>query len=110
MLWAEVCHRLTFTEPAARMAPILHNWREQAAGIALAANRRLRAPLLVARTQLTYAELLATGEPERARALASEAGYTAEQAGFDAIGRHVDHSCTVSADCQTPKRNASMCR
>jgi DNA-binding winged helix-turn-helix (wHTH) protein len=31
MLWAEVCHRLALTEPAARLAPILHGWREQVA-------------------------------------------------------------------------------
>ncbi|MDY7085054.1 MAG: AAA family ATPase [Actinomycetota bacterium] len=119
MLWAEVCHRLALTEPAARLAPILHGWREQVAStgattegsiayglglvlavlgrdteaaaaydLALATNRRLRAPLFVARTQLAYAELLAPAEPERARALASEAGHTAGQVGLAAIGRH----------------------
>jgi DNA-binding winged helix-turn-helix (wHTH) protein len=121
MLWAEVCHRLALTEPAARLAPILHSWREQVAStgattegsiayglglvlatlgrdtdaaaaydLALATNRRLRAPLFVARTRLAHAELLAACEPERARALASQAGHTAEHAGFAAIGRHAD--------------------
>jgi DNA-binding winged helix-turn-helix (wHTH) protein/tetratricopeptide (TPR) repeat protein len=41
--------------------------------LALTVNRRLRAPLFVARTQLAYAELLAEAEPDRARTLATDA-------------------------------------
>ncbi|MBQ1016727.1 AAA family ATPase [Micromonospora sp. D93] len=55
--------------------------------LALTVNRRLRAPLFVARTQLAYAELLAGVDPDRARALAIEARATTDQFGFALISR-----------------------
>lgn len=63
---------------------------EDAAGaydLALDVNRRLRAPLFVARTRLAYAELLAGAEPGRAHALATDARATAGRFGFARIGR-----------------------
>ncbi|MFI7435534.1 AAA family ATPase [Micromonospora haikouensis] len=56
--------------------------------LALTVNRRLRAPLFVARTQLAYAELLAEAEPDRARALATDAGATTGRFGFAGVRRH----------------------
>jgi tetratricopeptide (TPR) repeat protein len=56
--------------------------------LALDVNRRLRAPLFVARTQLAQAELVAGTDPERARALAAEATTVAERLGFSRISRH----------------------
>ncbi|MGB2566940.1 AAA family ATPase [Micromonospora citrea] len=56
--------------------------------LALTVNRRLRAPLFVGRTQLAYAELLAGTEPDRARALATDARATADRFGFACIDRY----------------------
>jgi DNA-binding winged helix-turn-helix (wHTH) protein/tetratricopeptide (TPR) repeat protein len=58
--------------------------------LALTVNRRLRAPLFVARTRLAYAELLAGAEPDRARAFATEARATTDQLGFARIRRHTE--------------------
>jgi DNA-binding winged helix-turn-helix (wHTH) protein/tetratricopeptide (TPR) repeat protein len=121
MLWAEVCHRLALSSPAARLVPILGGWREQVAStgattegsiahglglalatlgrgteaaaaydLALTTNRRLRAPLFVARTQLAYAQLLAASEADQAHTLAIDAKRTADQGGFAALGRHAE--------------------
>jgi DNA-binding winged helix-turn-helix (wHTH) protein/tetratricopeptide (TPR) repeat protein len=57
---------------------------------ALEVNRRLRAPLFVARTQLAQAELIAGTDPGRARALATEATTVAERLGFSRISRHAE--------------------
>ncbi|MEV4708495.1 AAA family ATPase [Actinoplanes sp. NPDC049316] len=59
--------------------------------LALAVNRRLRAPLFVARTQLAHAEVLAQTEPGRARALATDAAVTADQAHSALVKRHAGH-------------------
>nr|MDT0656970.1 AAA family ATPase [Micromonospora sp. DSM 115978] len=56
--------------------------------LALTVNRRLRAPLFVARTQLALAELLTEVEPGRSRALATDAGATADHFGFAGVNRH----------------------
>lgn len=58
--------------------------------LALAANRRLRAPLFVARTQLARAELLAEADPDRARALATEVRAITDRFGFTRIIRHTE--------------------
>jgi DNA-binding winged helix-turn-helix (wHTH) protein/tetratricopeptide (TPR) repeat protein len=58
--------------------------------IALIVNRRLRAPLFVARTQLAYADLLAGPDPDRARALITDAQATAGPFGFASIGRRAE--------------------
>ncbi|MET8147077.1 AAA family ATPase [Actinoplanes sp. NPDC049668] len=58
--------------------------------LALTVNRRLRAPLFVARTQLAYAELLAGAEPDRARTLATDARAITDQFGFARINRHTE--------------------
>ncbi|HWS39150.1 MAG TPA: AAA family ATPase [Actinoplanes sp.] len=57
--------------------------------LALTVNRRLRAPLFVARTQLGYAEALSEAVPGRARAMAAEAHRTASRFGFVLVQRHV---------------------
>jgi DNA-binding winged helix-turn-helix (wHTH) protein/tetratricopeptide (TPR) repeat protein len=58
--------------------------------LALTVNRRLRAPLFVARTRLAYAELLAGAEPGRARALATDARAATGQFGFARINRRTE--------------------
>ncbi|MEU4245459.1 AAA family ATPase [Actinoplanes sp. NPDC026619] len=58
--------------------------------LALTVNRRLRAPLFVTRTQLACAELFAGAEPDRARALATDARATADQFGFARVKRHIE--------------------
>lgn len=117
MLWAEVCHALALPGPAAQLVPLLDDWKDQVAStgattegaiahglglalatlgrdeaasafdLALAVNRRLRAPLFVARTQLAQAELVAGTDPDHARALVAEATTTAEHHGFARISR-----------------------
>ncbi|MEU4160419.1 hypothetical protein [Actinoplanes sp. NPDC026670] len=57
--------------------------------LALTVNRRLRAPLFVARTHLAYAQALSGAEPGRARAMAAEAEKTAQRFGFAMVQRHV---------------------
>ncbi|MFK7916903.1 MAG: AAA family ATPase [Ilumatobacter sp.] len=52
---------------------------------ALIVNAGLRAPLFVARTQLAYAELLADIEPDRAKALVTEALTAADRFGFTRV-------------------------
>ncbi|WP_205809251.1 AAA family ATPase [Micromonospora sp. HNM0581] len=59
--------------------------------LALTVNRRLRAPLFVARTQLAYAELLADSDPDQARAHATDAKATTERFGFALINRRTAH-------------------
>ncbi|MEV6350947.1 AAA family ATPase [Actinoplanes sp. NPDC051851] len=58
--------------------------------LALAVNSRLRAPLLVARTRIAYAELLAETDPDRARHLATAARTTAAESGFALVTRHAE--------------------
>jgi DNA-binding winged helix-turn-helix (wHTH) protein len=58
--------------------------------LALTVNRGLRAPLFVARTQLAYAELLAGSEPDRARALVTEARAGTDRFDFARINRHAE--------------------
>lgn len=60
---------------------------DAAYGLALTVNRRLRAPLLIARTQVARADLLAEAEPGRARVLAADARTAAERFGFALVGR-----------------------
>jgi DNA-binding winged helix-turn-helix (wHTH) protein/tetratricopeptide (TPR) repeat protein len=56
--------------------------------LALAVNRRLRAPLFVARTQMAYAELIAGTDPGKADSLAAEARATAGEFGFAGVVHH----------------------
>ncbi|WP_198171323.1 hypothetical protein [Actinoplanes awajinensis] len=58
--------------------------------VALTVNRRLRAPLFVARTQLAYAGLLAGSEPGAARDLAADARSAAHRFGFAGITRRAE--------------------
>jgi DNA-binding winged helix-turn-helix (wHTH) protein/tetratricopeptide (TPR) repeat protein len=57
--------------------------------LALTVNRRLRAPLFVARTRLAHADLLAGAEPDRARTLAADAKAISAQYGFAHIDRRI---------------------
>ncbi|WFE43568.1 AAA family ATPase [Verrucosispora sp. WMMD1129] len=64
--------------------------REEAAAaydLALTVNRRLRSPLLVARTQIAYADLLAGTEPDRARSLVTDAQAAARRFGLAFVDR-----------------------